>query len=162
MITKKQGISYATITLDLLYKMKIKVSNQTFAEQMKLIYDLYEPDEVEALYENIIRNNRIIENSLTGRASCYVINIYNTKEQQLNLLKNFCKDTVELGKIYLTTPGENADNYYKLIQDIRNKNMDFLLVNVFTILGMSEKEFSIIKHLCRENNIILIEVWKGD
>ena len=59
MITKKQGISYATITLDLLYKMKIKVSNQTFAEQMKLIYDLYEPDEVEALYENIIRNNAV-------------------------------------------------------------------------------------------------------
>ena len=53
MITEKQGIAYATITLDLLYKMKVKVNHKNFSEQMRLIYDLYEPDEVEELYENI-------------------------------------------------------------------------------------------------------------
>lgn len=158
MITKKQGISYATITLDLLYKMKVKISNETFSEQMRIVYDLYEPEEVEELFENIKRNNKIIENSIAGRANCYVINIYNTKEKQLNLLRKFCKDKIELGRVYITSPGENADAYYKLVQDIRNKNMDFLFMNIFTILGMSEKELSIIRHLCRENKIIFVEI----
>ena len=49
MITKKQGIAYAAITLDLLYKMKLKVSPEVIAEQMSLVYDLYDNDEVEEL-----------------------------------------------------------------------------------------------------------------
>ena len=158
MITKKQGIAYATITLDLLYKMKIKVNHENFSEQMKLIYDLYEPDEVEELYENIKRNNEIIEESISGKANCYVVNSYNSREKQMKIIRNFCKNKVELGKVYITSPGENTDAYYKLIQDIRNKNMDILLMNIFTILGMSERELAMIIHLCRENEIIFVEI----
>lgn len=58
----------------------------------------------------------------------------------------------------MTPPGENSDTYYKLIQDIRNKNMDILIMNVFTILGMSERELNMVIHLCRENNIIFLEI----
>lgn len=158
MITKKQGIAYATITLDLLYKMKIKVNHENFSEQMKLIYDLYEPDEVEELYENIKRNNKIIQKSISGKANCYVVNSYNSREKQMKIIRNFCKNKVELGKVYITSPGENTDAYYKLIQDIRNKNMDILLMNIFTILGMSERELAMIIHLCRENEIIFVEI----
>ena len=158
MITKKQGIAYATITLDLLYKMKVKINHENFSEQMKLIYDLYEPVEVEELYENIKRNNKIIENAISGKANCYVVNSYNSKEKQMKMIRNFCKDRVELGKIYISTPGENTDSYYKLIQDIRNKNMDILLMNVFTIMGMSERELAMIIHLCRENEITFVEI----
>ena len=57
MITKKQGKAYAAITLDLLYKMKIKTNPEVLAEQMELIYNLYEADEVEDLY-NFFRNLR--------------------------------------------------------------------------------------------------------
>lgn len=50
-MNKKQGIAYAAITLDLLYKMKEKVSPQILADQMQLIYDLYDLDEIEAEYD---------------------------------------------------------------------------------------------------------------
>ena len=158
MITEKQGIAYATITLDLLYKMKVKVNHKNFSEQMKLIYDLYEPNEVEELYENIERNNEIIEKAISGRANCYVVNSYNSREKQMKIIRKFCEDRIELGKIYISTPGENTDAYYKLIQDIRNKSMDILLMNVFTILGMSERELAMIIHLCRENDITFVEI----
>ena len=158
MITEKQGIAYATITLDLLYKMKVKVNHKNFSEQMKLIYDLYEPEEVVELYENIKRNNKVIEQSISGKATCYIVNSYNSREKQMNMIRNFCKDRVELGKVYISTPGENTDAYYKLIQDIRNKNMDILLMNIFTIFGMSERELSIVIHLCRENEITFVEI----
>ena len=158
MFTKKQGIAYATITLDLLYKMRVKISTESFAEQMKLIYDLYEPEEVVELYENIKRNNKVIEQSISGKANCYIVNSYNSREKQMNMIRNFCKDRVELGKVYISTIGENTDAYYKLIQDIRNKNMDILLMNIFTIFGMSERELSMVIHLCRENEITFVEI----
>lgn len=158
MFTKKQGIAYATITLDLLYKMRVKISTESFAEQMKLIYDLYEPEEVVELYENIKRNNKVIEQSISGKANCYIVNSYNSREKQMKMVRKFCKDRIELGRIYISTPGENTDAYYKLIQDIRNKNMDILLMNVFTILGMSERELAMIIHLCRENDITFVEI----
>ena len=138
MITEKQGIAYATITLDLLYKMKIKVNHKNFSEQMKLIYDLYEPDEVEELYENIERNNKIIEKAISGKANCYIVNSYNSREKQMKIVRKFCKDRIELGRIYISTPGENTDAYYKLIQDIRNKNMDILLISELTGLTVDE------------------------
>lgn len=34
MVTKKQGKAYAVITLDLLYKMKVKIDPETLSEQM--------------------------------------------------------------------------------------------------------------------------------
>ena len=64
MITKKQGIAYAAITLDLLYKMKLKVSPEVIAEQMSLVYDLYDNDEVEDLYYNMIHNNKILQKNI--------------------------------------------------------------------------------------------------
>ena len=76
----------------------------------------------------------------------------------MKIIRKFCKDRIELGKIYISTPGENTDAYYKLIQDIRNKDMDILLMNVFTILGMSERELAMIIHLCRENDITFVEI----
>ena len=60
--------------------------------------------------------------------------------------------------MYITPPGENLDTYYQLIKDIRNKNMDILVMNIFTILGMSERELNMVIHLCRENNIIFVEI----
>lgn len=158
MITKKQGKAYAAITLDLLYKMKVKTDPQILSEQMELIYDLYEPDEIEELYTNMVHNNKIILKNISGKANCYIVNAYDTKKRQLSMIRNFCGSNIVIGKIYITPPGENCDSYYKLIQDIRNKNMDILIMNVFTIFGMSERELNMIIHLCRENHIIFVEI----
>lgn len=158
MITKKQGKAYAAITLDLLYKMKIKVDPECLVEQMELIYDLYEPKEVEEIYRNMLQNNKTLLNSISGRANCYIINSYDSSTKQINMIRRFCSNNIEIGKMYITPPGENLDSYYELIKDIRNKNMDILIMNVFTILGMSEREFNIVIHLCRENHIIFVEI----
>lgn len=158
MITKQQAKAYATITLDLLYKMKTKVNLESFSNQLDLMYDLYDSDEVEDIYNNIQQNNKIIYNNIKGKANFYIVNVYNSAKIQIELLRKFCKNNIEIGKMYITPPGENADNYYELIKDIRNKNMDMLIISIFTILGMSETERGIIVHLCRENQITLIEI----
>lgn len=158
MITKKQAKAYAAVTLDLLYKMKLKVNPEVFANQLDSIYDLYEADEVEEICNNMIQNNKIILNNIKGKANFYVVNIHKSSKLQIELYRKFCKDNIEIGKIYISPPGENADNYYELIKDIRNKNMDMLLMSVFTILGMSERERAMIVHLCRENEILLVEI----
>ena len=158
MITKKQGKAYAAITLDLLYKMKIKINPEILSEQMGLIYDLYEPNEIEELYCNMLHNNKILLNSISGRANCYIINSYESKKEQIRMIRKFCGRKIEIGKMYITPPGENLDTYYQLIKDIRNKNMDILIMNVFTILGMSERELNMVIHLCRENDITFIEI----
>ena len=36
--------------------------------------------------------------------------------------------------------------------------MDILIMNIFTILGMSEREKNMIVHLCRENDITFVEI----
>ena len=158
MITKKQGIAYAAITLDLLYKMKIKINPEIIAEQMSLVYDLYDKDEIENLYHNMIHNNKIMHKNTSGRANCYVVNYHNSVKTQLDVARKFCGNNIELGKIYITPSGENLDKYYELIQDIRNKNMDILLMSVYTILGMSEREKNMIIHLCRKNKIVYVEI----
>lgn len=158
MITKKQGKAYASITLDLLYKMKVKVTPESFENQLDLTYDLYDCNEVEDIYKNMKQNNKIINKNMRGKANLYVVNLYNSSKTQIELFRKFCKGNIEIGKMYITPPGENADNYYELIKDIRNKNMDILLMSIFTILGMSEREIGIIVHLCRENEIMLIEI----
>ena len=71
MVTKKQGKAYAAITLDLLYKMKIKIDPETLSEQMELVYDLYEPKEAEEIYTNMLQNNRIFLNSISGSCLLY-------------------------------------------------------------------------------------------
>ena len=122
------------------------------------VEQLYEADEVEDLYSNMVQNNKILLKNISGRANCYIVNLYDSSKRQMNMIRNFCKKNIEIGRIYMTTPGENSDTYYKLIQDIRNKNMDILIMNVFTILGMSERELNMVIHLCRENNIIFLEI----
>ena len=158
MITKNQAKAYAAITLDLLYKMKVKVNPEELADQMNLIYDLYEAEEVEELYNNMIKNNKILFNNISGRAYCYIINAYNSAKNQINLARKYCGNNIEIGKMYITPVGENADKYYELIKDIRNKNMDILFMNIFTIHSMSEREKNIIVHLCRENGITFVEI----
>lgn len=158
MITKKQGKAYAAITLDLLYKMKTKVNPEILSEQMELIYDLYEPKEVEEIYINMLQNNKILLNNIKGKANCYIVNSYESSKCQINMIRKFCDNKIEIGKMYITQPGENLDMYYQLIKDIRNKNMDILIINIFTILGMSERELNMIIHLCRENHIIFVEI----
>ena len=54
MITRKQGIAYAAITLDLLYKMNVKIEPKTLASQMNLVYDLYKKGEIEKMYKKLI------------------------------------------------------------------------------------------------------------
>lgn len=115
MITKKQGKAYAAITLDLLYKMKVKIDPELLSKQMELIYDLYEPKEVEEIYINMLQNNRIIHKSIRGRANCYIVNSYNSANEQIKRIKEFCYSKIEIGKMYITGPGENTDTYYQLI-----------------------------------------------
>ena len=158
MITKKQGRAYAAITLDLLYKMKVKIEPKILSEQMGLIYDLYEPNEVEEIHVNMLQNSKIIHNSIKGRTNCYIVNSYNSANEQIKKIREFCYGKTEIGKMYITAPGENTDTYYQLIQDIRNKSMDLLIMNIFTILAMSKKELDVIIHLCRKNQITFIEV----
>ena len=158
MVTKKQGKAYAAITLDLLYKMKIKIDPETLSEQMELVYDLYEPKEAEEIYTNMLQNNKIFLNSISGRTNWYFINSYNSRKKQISPIRKFCNKNIEIGKMYITPQGENKDTYYELIKDIRNKNMDILIMNIFTILGMSERELNVVIRLCRENNITFVEV----
>jgi len=158
MITKNEAKAYAGFTLDLLYKMKIKITPTILEEQMDLIYDVYEPYEIEELYNNMKESNKILYKNISGNAYCYIINSFNSSKQQIELIKKFCGTNIEIGKIYISPPGENTEHYYKLIKDIRNKEMDILFMNIYTILSMSERERSMIVHLCRENNIFFIEV----
>ena len=157
-ITKSQAKAYAAISLDFLRKVKIKVSPYALEEQMEMMYALYEPDEAEKLYSFFKENNKTITSKLKGKARCYIVNNFDSKGKQLNIIKRFCKNRITIEKMYITTPGENRDIYYELIKDIRDKSMDILMVNIFTILGMSERKLAIIKRLCRENNITYLEV----
>ncbi len=133
MITKTQAKAYASISLDLLYKMKTKVSPEILSDQMDLAFDLYESDEIEELYKNMIHNNSIINSNLSGKAYTYIVNFCDTVNNQLEMIRKFCKSNIEIGKIFITPPGENADKYYELIKEIRNKNLDILIINIFTI-----------------------------
>ena len=109
LISKKQGMCYAALTLDLLYKMKIKITPEIFAEQMKLTYDLYEQDEVEREYELMKENNRIFNKDISGRANTYIINIFETSTQQKQAVERFCKNSsLELGTVYTAPIGEHA------------------------------------------------------
>lgn len=159
LISKKQGMCYAALTLDLLYKMKIKITPEIFAEQMKLTYDLYEQDEVEREYELMKENNRIFNKDISGRANTYIINIFETSTQQKQAVERFCKNSsLELGTVYTAPIGENAEMYYKLIRDIRNKAMDVLIITIFSIYAMSHEEWAIVVKLCRRNGINIVEI----
>lgn len=158
-MNRNQGKAYAAITLDLLYKMKIKITPEVLADQMNLIYDLYDEDEVETEYKQIIENNKIFNKNISGRANAFIVNIFDSSVQQKNAVERFCKNsTVELGKVYITPPGENQEIFYQLIRDIRSKLMEVLIVSLFSIYAMSDREWAIIVKLCRENQINIVEI----
>ena len=99
-MNKNQSKAYAAITLDLLYKMKITITPEILYKQMNIIYDLYDEEEVEKQYEQIIENNKIFNNNISGRANTYIVNIFDSSTQQKQLIERFCKNcSIELGKI---------------------------------------------------------------
>lgn len=154
-----QGKAYAAITLDLLYKMKVKVSPEVLAEQMDLIYDLYDFGEIEQEYEKLIKTNKTIFRNTKGRVGGYIVNLYDSSLEQIKNIEKFCfKHKLTLGRLYVTRPGENSEKYYELIRDIRNKEIDVLIITIFSLLGMSVEEYAILVKICRINNVNIIEV----
>ncbi|MBQ6991975.1 MAG: hypothetical protein IJN50_03570 [Clostridia bacterium] len=154
-----QGKAYAAITLDLLYKMKVKVSPEILAEQMDLIYDLYDFDEIEQEYEKLIKTNKTIFRNTKGRVGGYIVNLYDSSLEQIKNIEKFCfKHKLTLGRLYITRPGENSEKYYELIRDIRNKEIDVLIITIFSLLGMSVEEYAILVKICRINKVNIIEV----
>ena len=158
-MNKKQGKAYAVVTLDLLYKMKVTITPELLDKQMGLIYDLYDEEQIEHEYEQIIENNKIINKSISGRANAFIVNIFDSSTNQKQTIEKFCRNTtMELGKIYFTPPGENSAKFYELIKDIRSKSMDVLLVTVFSLYAISTREWAVIVKLCRENGINIVEI----
>ena len=154
-----QGKAYAAITLDLLYKMKVKVSPEILSEQMYLIYDLYDFDEIEQEYEKLIKTNKTIFRNTKGRVGGYIVNLYDSSLEQIKNIEKFCfKHKLTLGRLYITRPGENSEKYYELIRDIRNKEIDVLIITIFSLLGMSVEEYAILVKICRINKVNIIEV----
>ena len=158
-MNKNQAKAYAAITLDLLYKMKITITPEVLANQMNIIFDLYNEEVVEKQYEQMIENNKIFNKNISGRANTYIVNIFDSSTQQKQSIERFCKkSTIELGKVYATPIGQNTEKFYELIRDIRNKAMDVLIVIVFSIYAMSDQEWAVIVKLCRENEINIVEI----
>lgn len=158
-MNEKQGIAYAAITLDLLYKMKQKISPEILAKQMNIIYDLYDLDEVETEYEKLIKTNRTILKKTKGKVASYIVNLYDSSSDQIKSIEKFCfKHRLNLGRLYITRPGSNSEKYYDLIRDIRNKEFDSLIITIFTLLGMSTEEYAVLVKLCRINNVNIIEI----
>ena len=158
-MNKEQGIAYAAITLDLLYKMKEKISPEILADQMNLIYDLYDLDEIEAEYEKYKKSNKTIFRRNKGRVGSYIINLYDSSKDQIKNVEKFCfKHRLNLGRIYITRPGVNSEKYYELIRDIRNREIDVLIITIFTLIGMSVEEYAVLVKICRINNVNIIEV----
>ena len=158
-MNKSQGKAYATITLDLLQKTKLSITPEILAKQMDIIYDIYDEETIEKEYEKMIENNKLFTNNINGKAHSYIVNIFESSLQQKQAIERFCKNTsLELGKIYITPPGANSDRFYELIKDIRSKGMDVLIVSVFSIYAMPDKEWAVIVKLCREYGINIVEV----
>ena len=157
-MNKKQAKAYAAVTLDLLYKINVKVTPMILADQMDLIYDLYDLDEIMQKYERL-GNNKVCVNSISGKANCYIINAFSTVEKQKKRFTEFCENTnLKIGKIYVTNARENSEIFYHLIRDIRNKEMEVLILNIYTYYSMSEEELAVIIRLCRKNNINIVEI----
>lgn len=156
---RNQGKAYAALALDLLYKMKIKITPELLAKQIDLTYDAYTIDEVEEAYEQMKKNNKTIIKNTNGKTNCYIVNIFDTSSQQKQAIERFCKNsTLELNKFYITAPGKNSEKFYELIRDIRNKSMEVLIISIFSIYGMDDEEREKIVKLCRKNSINIIEI----
>lgn len=158
-MNRNQAKAYAGIALDMLFNMKVSITPEDLTKQMNLIYDIYDEEEIEKEYEILIEKNKVLTKNISGRANCYIVNIFDSSIQQRQAIERFCKNsTLELGKVYITSPRQNTDNFYELIKDIRNKAMDVLIVSVFSIYAISDREWAVIVKLCRENSINIVEV----
>lgn len=157
-MNRSQGKAYAGITLDLLHKMKIKITPEVLSKQMDIVFELYDGEEAEKQYEQIMESNKTPTN-VKGKANAYIVNIFDSNAEQKQMIERFCKKaSVEIGKIYVTSPGQNSERLYDLIRDIRNKSMDVLIITVFSIYAMADKEWAVIVKLCRENKINVVEI----
>lgn len=158
-MNENQVKAYAAITLNLLYKMKVKVSPEVLTEQMDLVFDLYDPEEIEAEYNKLINSNRIILRKNNSRVGSYIIDVFNSANEQLNTIDEFCKKhKMLLKKIFIAPPGINQEKYYELIRDIRNKEIDVLIIAGLTILGFSTEEYAVLVKLCRKHDVNIIEI----
>ena len=93
-MNKEQAKAYATVTLDLLFKMKVKITPMVLSEQMELIYDLYDLDEIINEYSKI-KNDKTFVKATSSKANCYIINIFNTaNKQKKDFEANFLSDCV--------------------------------------------------------------------
>lgn len=154
-----QAIAYAGVTVDFFNKKKEKITPDKFTKKMEIMYELYNEDEIEYQLNEIIENNKMINKKINGIAYCYIINIFDSEEKQSIAMKKFiegCK--LEIGKTYIASPGKNTNQFYELIQDIRNKNMNVLIVTIFSIYAIPDEEWAMIVKLCRENEINIIEI----
>lgn len=158
-MNENQAKAYAAITLNLLYKMKVKVSPEVLTEQMDLVFDLYDPEEVENEYNKLINSNRIISRKNNSRVGSYIIDVFNSANEQLNTIDEFCKKhKMLIKKIFIAPPGINQEKYYEMIRDIRNKEIDVLIVAGLTILGFSTEEYAVLVKLCRKHDVNIIEI----
>lgn len=158
-MNRNQGIAYAVLALDLLNKIKMKITPELLAKQMDLAYDLYTLDEAEKQYQKIKDCNNMKSKNVKRRANCYIIDIFDTAEKQKQMIEKFCNNTsLEIGKFYITSPGENSEKFYELVQDITNKTIKVLIINIFSVYAMDNIERAIIVKLCRKNNINIIEI----
>lgn len=158
-MNRDQGKAYAALALDLLNKMKTSITPEVLAKQMDITYDLYNEEQVEHEYKQLLENNKTFNQSINGRANTYIVNIFDSATHQKQTIEKFCKNTtIELGKIYVTQPGQNSEKYYELIRDIRNKSMDVLIVTIFSLYAMSSEEWAVVVKLCRENDINIVEI----
>lgn len=157
-MNKEQAKAYATVTLDLLFKMKVKITPMVLSEQMELIYDLYDLDEIINEYSKI-KNDKTFVKATSSKANCYIINIFNTANKQKKDFEEYCKNfKIEIGKTYITDAKPNSEVFYKLIKDIRNKEMGILVLNTLSYYSIPEEELAAIVRLCRKNNIYIIEI----
>lgn len=158
-MNENQAKAYGAITLNLLYKMKVKVTPEALADQMTLVFDLYDPEEVEKEYMKLINSNKVMLRKNNSRVGTYIIDVFNSAKEQLNTIDEFCKkQKMLIKKIFIAPPGINQEKYYELIRDIRNKEIDVLIVAGLTILGISTEEYAVLVKICRKYEVNLIEI----
>lgn len=94
-----------------------------------------------------------------NQGKAYIVNIFDSASQQKQMIEKFCKNTtLEITNTYITTAEQNSEKLYELIRDIKNKVMDVLIVTVFSIYSILDKEWAVIVKLCRDNNINIVEI----
>ncbi len=158
-MNKNQAKAYAAVTLDILHKINVKITPKILAEEMDLIYDLYDLDEILEEYDKLDGINSGKKENISGIASCYIINGLGTEELQKNSFNVFCKNKkLTVGEIYITNEKENSEVFYHLVKDIRDRKMNILFLNIYTYYLLTEEELAAITKLCRKNNIIIVEI----